>query len=129
MAADARQILIVAAAVRQAIAAALDQAVPIETAIAIAAAKILGGEGDDDAGPAERPAEKRRRQNADAMLQLAALELEGKGRGAASIVARRMAADPRDPAEVEAMAQHLRRIRRRQAKRALRARAPPARIG
>ena len=38
MAADARHILIVNAAVRQAIAAALDQAVPIETAVAIAAA-------------------------------------------------------------------------------------------
>jgi hypothetical protein len=47
------------------------------------------------------------------LVQLDELEAQGKGRAAASIVAKRMSRNPRDPGEVEVLTQHLRRIRRR----------------
>jgi hypothetical protein len=63
----------------------------------------------------ERRERPRRRYDATAALaQMSALEGRGKRRSAASILAKRMARNPDDPAEVEIIAQHLRRLRRKE---------------
>ena len=44
---------------------------------------------------------------------MAELEKSGKRRSAARLVAKRLAIDPKNPAEIEIIAQHLRRLRRK----------------
>jgi hypothetical protein len=108
--ANARQILAISAAVRVAIIDAVGGRCPIE----ITVARVMAAVADpvDQAGPAERPSELNRQQNAKAMTQIAVLERQGKSRHAASIVARRLALDPADPAEIWTLAQRFRRLRR-----------------
>jgi hypothetical protein len=98
-----------AAALRQAVADVIGRRLSLDVAVARAVAQL----GGDDEAPRERPAERRQRENADALTQMAELEQGGQRREAAMIVAKRMAIDRNDPAEVAILAQRLRRLRRR----------------
>jgi hypothetical protein len=66
-----------------------------------------------DGAGSERPGEWRRRENAEALVQLGELEQQGRGRSSAVILAKRRAKDPNDPTEIEVLAQHFRRLRRK----------------
>src|SRR5258706_9003084 len=88
----------IAAAIRAALLDIVEHRVPIAIAVARAAAAAVG----DDAAPRERPAERRRRENANALGQMAELEHAGQRREAAAIVPKPLSVDPHDPAEVEA---------------------------
>ena len=70
----------------------------------------------NDFDGAERPAERRRRENAWALGRMEKLHHAGKGRSAAMITAKELAIDPGDPAEVEIIAQRLRRLWRQHPK-------------
>jgi hypothetical protein len=63
------------------------------------------------------PAELRRDENEMLLAEL--LELERtRGRNAAALLARKKAVDPNDPMEINNLAQHLRRLRRKEKKNA-----------
>jgi hypothetical protein len=115
---DNRLAAVVGAAVRDAIAATTRD-VPLGSAVATVTAAVvaaIGGDGDamnaSVARSPERPAERRRRENAAAMVEMDELERQGRRRDAAMIVARRTAINPHDPNEIEMLAQRLRRLRR-----------------
>jgi hypothetical protein len=93
-------------ALRRAVAAKIERLAVADAALARELSKKLL----DDPEPRERPAEHRRRKNATALAQMAELHRQGKGRDAASIVARQVAVDPHDPHEVDMIAQRLRRL-------------------
>lgn len=108
--ANAREILAIDEAIRTVISDAVARRCPEEIAVARAVAIAISG--PTEATPAERPSERRRRQNREALAAMAALEGQGKSRAAASIVARHLATDPSDPAEIWMLAQRFRRLRR-----------------
>jgi hypothetical protein len=105
MGAHARVKELAANAVRLAALDVVERGALIDIAVDRAIAKAI-----DDPEPRERTAERRRRENAAALAQMAELHRQGKGRDAASIVARQMAVDPHDPHEVDMIAQRLRRL-------------------
>jgi hypothetical protein len=96
--------------VRAAVVDAVEGRCPTEIAVTRLVAAFIAGPAE--IGPAERPTERNRRQNGEAIAQMAELERQGKSRQAASIVARRLAFDPLDPAEIWTLAQRFRRLRR-----------------
>lgn len=79
----------------------------VRIAQAAAARAICDAQLDDRP---ERPAEKFRRQAAEALATMAELKAAGRGPAAATIVAKRMAADPSDATEIEHLAQRFRRL-------------------
>jgi hypothetical protein len=96
--------------VRAAVVDAVAGRCPTEIAVTRLVAAFIAGPAEGV--PAERPSDRNRRQNAEAMAQMAELKRQGKSRQAASIVARRLALDPADPAEIWTLAQRFRRLRR-----------------
>jgi hypothetical protein len=75
--------------------------------------------------PRELAAAGRQAHRAQVVADMAGLEKDGRGRDAALILARRHAADVRDPVEVETLTNKFRRWRRAEEKRAS-ARLPAA---
>jgi hypothetical protein len=96
----------IAVAVRAAALDAIEQGRGVEAAVQKATAAEITRYGIEVV--AERPTERRRRENAELLAQLDAL---GDSRNAAMIVARRVVGNG-DPAAAEILAQHLRRLRR-----------------
>jgi hypothetical protein len=103
------------AAIRKAVTSILEHQMPVTMAVRAAAVALLRGDPDPAAAPPpERPAERCARQNREGLLEMAELEALGRRRDAAMVVAKRQVADPKDPSEVYARAQCLRRLRRDQ---------------
>jgi hypothetical protein len=109
---NAREILAIDEAIRTVISDAVARRCPEEIAVARAVAIAIAG--PVEVAPVERSAERRDRVNAQMLRQLQQLEREGKGRASVGILARKLAHDLGDPAEVEAISKHLRRLRLRQ---------------
>ena len=95
------------------ITAALDRGATVRLAVAAAIAAEFGEDHPEDKAPRESAWQRLQRENADALAQMAELERQGNRRGAAAVVARRIAVNKRDPAEIETIAQRLRRLRRK----------------
>lgn len=76
-------------------------------------ANAVAGEVPADVTAKESVAAVRQSRRDKMVAELIRLEQEGRGRPAATIVARRFATDPRDPTEVESLATKLRRWRRK----------------
>ena len=119
---NVRDYLDIEAAVRQVIAAAIEGTIPVDAAVKLAVATVVSDPGEtDDTGATwtsssiERPAARRARVNAEMLTELLALEQRVGARAAVGILARQLA-DPSDPAAVEAVAKHLRRLRLRHRK-------------
>jgi hypothetical protein len=91
--------------------AQLAREIGIGEALAVIAT-AMGGTKDETATPRELAAAGRQAHRAQVVADIARLEKEGRGRAAASIVARRHAADVRDPIEVETLTNKFRRWRR-----------------
>ena len=108
---DARAILAAHTAVRAALVAAIEQRITVEQAVARVVSRLFHDE-PAETDRAERPSERLRRENETALAGMLSLETRGKSRQAALIVARRLAQNPRDPAELERLAQRFRRLRR-----------------
>jgi hypothetical protein len=109
--ANARQILAVEREMHAILVAVVEARLPLGTAAKLLAAAALGGPAE--AVPAERPADRYRRENAEALAIMAKQEGRGRGRrSAARTAARDPATDPHDPAEVERLSQRFRRHRR-----------------
>ena len=140
---NVRDYLDIEAAVRQVIAAAIEGTIPVDAAVKLAVATVVSDPGEtDDTGATwtsssiERPAARRARVNAEMLTELLALEQRVGARatvgipalevvvafiiavplGAAVGILARQLADPSDPAAVEAVAKHLRRLRLRHRK-------------
>jgi hypothetical protein len=103
------------AAVERAVKAATEALLSRE--IGIREALAMGGTSDETATPRELAAAGRQAYRAEVVAEIR-LEMDGRGRDAALIVARRHAADVRDPIEVETLANKFRRWRRAEEKRA-----------
>lgn len=98
-------------AVKAAATALLARDIGISEALA-AVATAMGDTKDETATPREIAATGRQAHRAQVVAQIMRLENEGRGRAAASIVARMYAADVRDPIEVETLTNKFRRWRR-----------------
>jgi hypothetical protein len=108
------------AAVERAVKAATEALLSREIGIREALATVgiaMGGTSDGTATPRELAAAGRQAYRAEVVAEIR-LEMDGRGRDAALIVARRHAADVRDPIEVETLANKFRRWRRAEEKRA-----------
>jgi hypothetical protein len=101
-------------AVKAAALALLSREIGISEALAAVAAAMGGtkGEKGEAATPREFAAAMRRDHRASIVAEIVRLENEGRGRAAAMILARANAADPRDPVEIETLANRYRRWRR-----------------
>jgi hypothetical protein len=66
-----------------------------------------------DVSPRDRDAALRQSGQQEMLAELLRLEREGRGRGAAMLVARKFARDSRDPVELDSHARQLRRWRRK----------------
>jgi hypothetical protein len=110
---NAPQFLAIVEAVRATYGAVVEARLPLETAVKLVAAAAVGGSAEP--APVERPAERRSRVNAEMLRQLLELQTR-KGRAAVDILAKKLARDPHDPDEVDALKKHLRRLRLRQKK-------------
>lgn len=92
----------------------------LSTADAYAALAAAAADPEDEtASPRELAKAARQGHRASVLAQMARLELEGRARDAAMILAGDNAADARDPVEVETLANKYRRWRRTKKKRAL----------
>jgi hypothetical protein len=99
-------------AVKAAALALLSHDQTIAEVVATLANAVAGGE-PADVTPREGVAAARQSRRDKMITDLIRLEQEGRGRPAATIVARRFASDPHDPTEVESLATKLRRWRRK----------------
>jgi hypothetical protein len=97
--------------------AQLAREIGIGEALAVIA-KAMDGTKDETATPRELAAAGRQAHRAQVVADMAGLEKDGRGRDAALILARRHAADVRDPVEVETLTNKFRRWRRAEEKRA-----------
>jgi hypothetical protein len=97
------------AAVHAAVADAINVHAPPGVVAARATSAALAVIGDDQQ-PRERPAERRRRENAAMLAKMDELKRQGMRRGAATAAAKCVAVDPDDPLEVEMLAQRARRL-------------------
>jgi hypothetical protein len=91
--------------------AQLAREIGIGEALAVIA-KAMDGTKDDAVTPRELASAGRKAHRAQVVADIARLEKEGRGRAAASIVARMHAADVGDPVEVETLTNKFRRWRR-----------------
>jgi hypothetical protein len=91
--------------------AELAREIGISEALAVIAA-AKGRTEDETVTPRELAAAGRHAYRAQVVADMARLEKDGRGRDAALIVARRHAADVRDPVEVETLKNKFRRWRR-----------------
>jgi DNA-binding NarL/FixJ family response regulator len=80
---------------------------PAQVIVALAAA--VDGQVPTDVTPREAAAAARQAHLAHILAEIVRLEKDGHGRAAASILAKTHAADPRDPVEVETLANKYRR--------------------
>ena len=79
---------------------------------ALAAVATAMGDKDETATPRELAAAGRQAHRGQVVAQIVRLEKEGRGRAAASIMARIHAVDVHDPIEVETLTNKFRRWRR-----------------
>ncbi len=98
-------------AVKTATLALLSREIGISEALA-AVATAMGGTNVEMATPRELAAAGRQAHRERVVADILRLEKEGRGRAAASIVARVYAADLHDPVEVETLTNKFRRWRR-----------------
>jgi hypothetical protein len=105
-------------AVKVAALARLAREIGIAEALAVVATAMRTTK-DEAATPRELAAAGRHAYRAGVVEEIGQLENEGRGRAAASIVARRHAADVHDPIEVETLTNKFRRWRRAEEKRAV----------
>ena len=126
-AADPRQAA-VERAVKAAAMALLARDIGISEALA-AVATAIGGTEDETATPRELAAAGRQAHRAQVLAQIGRLEKEGRGRAAASIVARLHAADVRDPVEVETLRNKFCRWRRAEKRASARLPSPKSATG
>jgi hypothetical protein len=73
---------------------------------------VLTAANGNTATPRESVAAVRQTRREQMVADLERMELEGRGRAAVMLVARRFARDPLDPIEVDSLARNLRRWRR-----------------
>src|ERR1700730_3610898 len=100
-----------------------ERRLPLEAALKLLAAAAIAGPAE--AAPVERPAKRRDEVNAEMLRQLLELQTRKGRRAAVGILAKKLARDPHDPDEVAALKKHLRRLRLRHEKRALRGLGTP----
>jgi hypothetical protein len=108
---DPRQAAAIERAVRAAALALLARDRTVAEVVA-ALTDAVAGEVPADITPRESVAAVRQSRREKMVAELIRLEQEGRGRPAAMVVARRFAADARDPVEVASLARKLRRWRR-----------------
>jgi hypothetical protein len=88
----------------------LAREIGVSEALAVIA-KAIDGTKDETATPRELAAARRHAHRAEVVDEIVRLEMDGRGRGAASIVAGRYAADRHDPIEVESLRRKFQRWR------------------
>jgi len=97
-------------AVRTAAAALVSREIDISAALAVFAAAMRGNGAEAvTATPREIAAAERLAHRARVVDEMVLLESQGRGRSAADIVARRYAADVKDPIEMETLKNKFRR--------------------
>ena len=114
-------------AVRASASALLARQISVSEALASVAA-VMGGDGTT-ATPRELVAVGRQEHRSQVIAQMMRLENEGRRRDAALIVARRYAADVRDPIEVETLKNKFRRWRRAEKRACARLQSPKSNTG
>ena len=103
-----KRLAAITAAVIARIIAATERGASLEVAVRAAVLnEIVGGL---EPTPRERPSERHRRERAEGLKMMVEIGIDA--RTTVSYVAQALATDPRDPAEVHALAQRLRRLRR-----------------
>ena len=101
----------VAHAVKVAALKQLAREIGIAESLAVVAAAVMGGTGDETATPRELTAAAHQVRRAEMLDELIRLEQKGCGRAGAMIVARKFARDKLDNVEVESLSRQLRRWR------------------